>query len=93
MTNPTQFLDEDDLTSAIKVNQLQVRRSAQVLVTCEHEISSRMVKNYFKRFGEVETCYQQQYAILFGDYRAILTFRSQSGKLLSSQISIYFKNE
>lgn len=76
MEHPIQYLDEDDALSMIKINGLDDHQGKQVMVTCEYELSTRMVKNFFRKFGELESC--QPYG--YGQCRFVLTFTKKNGK-------------
>jgi len=78
MKKPTQLLEVDDPGSKILISHWEARRSTQVLVTSEHKLSLRMVRNYFKGFGEIEECVHQPLYVL-GDYRIIVTFKQADG--------------
>ena len=49
---PDQFLDEDDEDSVIRVRPLIIP-TREVLVTGESQMSVRMMRNYFKKHGDV----------------------------------------
>ncbi|KAF6022287.1 PARP14 [Bugula neritina] len=74
MKKPTQLLEVDDPRSKILISHWEARRSTQVLVSSEHELSLRMVRNYFKGFGEIEECVHQPLYVI-EDYRIIVTFK------------------
>ena len=58
LEQPDHLLDEDDEDSIIRVRPL-VTPARAVLVTGESKMSARMMRNYFKRFGEVEKVAEQ----------------------------------
>ena len=76
MKHPIQFLDEEDASSMIKINLLEDHRGKQLMVTCDHELSTRMVKNYFKKLGDLESCVPYGY----GQYCLVLTFSNKFGE-------------
>jgi len=77
MKKPTQLLEVDDPGSKILISHWETHRSTQVLVTSEHELSLRMVRNYFKSFGDIDCVHQPLYVL--GDYRIIVTFKQANG--------------
>ncbi|XP_067933644.1 uncharacterized protein [Watersipora subatra] len=72
--DPVQLLDETDPSSQIRLSLLDTRRCAQVLVSSEHELSHRMIKQFFGQFGPLESCQPSGGAGVFG---VILTFKDR----------------
>ena len=83
---PDQFLDEDDEDSVIRVRPLIIP-TREVLVTGESQMSVRMMRNYFKKHGDVVNVMAK------GDERRqfIVTFTNAQGTWMAFRSCISLK--
>ena len=72
-----QFLDEDDDESRISIRPF-TPPTKDLLVTAEKSLNARMVKNFFKKHGEIEQCVKVEDS----NTQFIVTFVDAQGKLL-----------
>ena len=75
LEQPERLLDEDDDDSIIRIRPLATP-TKEILVTGQSKMSARMMKTYFKKFGDIEKVAEKgddkrQFIVTFANSKGI----------------------